>query len=446
MRIDLPEPEIFRQITERVTGQSLSSTPTGITLDAREAKPGDIFVAIQGERVDGHQFLNQAEEVGCSAALVSTRESSSSLSQIEVEDTSHFLGKIAQEWRTQFSLPVIGITGSNGKTTTKDLLTHIFSDNRVHATRGNFNTHLGIPLTLLELTSRHTLSILEMGANHLGDIGYLCGLSKPDHGLITNIAPAHLNGFGTLDNIVKAKGELFDSLPEDGYAFVNWQDSYIKDIPTAATKITYGFSHDCDFATDIDKDNNGMIILTINSHEIDLNLCQDIFALNVISACSVSITLGVEWDTFREKILSFEPSKGRCQIKKFDGITIIDDTYNANLNSTLSALDYLKSIPGNGRRIMVFGDMLELGSDSENHHKKVGDSCAAKKLDLLLCYGNQSNVTVNTAESIIEAQHFDEKKRLSEVLRENIKEGDVILFKGSRGMAMETVIEEVFEN
>ncbi|MBV54913.1 MAG: hypothetical protein CMG27_03900, partial [Candidatus Marinimicrobia bacterium] len=197
MRIDLPDPEAFRRMMAEMTKQEITAEITGIALDSREIHNGDLFVALSGEKVDGHNYINQAKENGAAAALVSSRRMDVKLPQIEVEDPEIFIGKVAAKWRTNFSIPVLGITGSNGKTTTKDLLIHIFSaSHTVHGTRGNYNTHLGLPLTLLELTSHHTFSILEMGANRAGDIEYLSNLSLPRYGLITNIARAHLKSFG----------------------------------------------------------------------------------------------------------------------------------------------------------------------------------------------------------------------------------------------------------
>ena len=186
MRIDLPEPEAFKRMISEMTKQEITVEITGIGLDSREIHPGDLFVALSGENMNGHDFLGQAKENGAVAAVVLNNRDNVNLPQIEVEEPEILVGMLAAKWRTNFSLPVIGITGSNGKTTTKDLLMHIFSaSHTVHGTRGNYNTHLGLPLTLLELTSHHTFSILEMGANRTGDIEYLSNLSLPRYGLIT---------------------------------------------------------------------------------------------------------------------------------------------------------------------------------------------------------------------------------------------------------------------
>jgi len=259
MRIDLPNPQAFGNQLSEITEQVITTDITGIATDSREVIPGDMFVAIKGERVDGHNFLNQVIEQGASLCLIEDKSAQIPNERcIITDDTVKTLGYIASEWRKQFSIPVIGITGSNGKTTTKELLRHLLSvKHQVHATEGNFNTSIGLPLSMLTLTSAHTISVLEMGANQPGDIAYLCGIAKPTHGLITNIAPAHLEGFGSIDTIAMEKGQLFLALT-DGIAFVNVSDARVLDLPTYGNKIRYGFTPDCDFSADtiIEDDEN----------------------------------------------------------------------------------------------------------------------------------------------------------------------------------------------
>ena len=445
MRIDLPDPEAFTKMIENTLDIKMVTIPTGISLDSREVKQGDLFVAIKGDRVDGHDYLQNVWTNGSVAALVTSLNPEIEIPQIKIKNPTTTLAHLAKQWRSNFSIPVIGITGTNGKTTTKDFLIHIFSaTHQTHGTSGNFNTQLGLPLTLLELTSHHTLSILEMGANKRGDIENLCVISQPRYGLITNIAPSHLQDFGSIENIAKSKSELFQALPPDGTAFVNVEDEWVKKLSTEAERITYGFCPDCDFTADLHQDDSGLLSVTINSHHLSLNSYHRLFAKNVLAACAVSISQGISWDSFQESIFTFSPAQGRCQIKEFNGITVIDDTYNANLTSTLEAIDLLFSIPASGHHIVVFGDMLELGKESESHHRQVGEQCVESELDLLLGYGNESQVTVDKARSFIDARHFEDKSRLIETLKQKIDIGDIILFKGSRGMKLETIIEEVF--
>ncbi|MFQ6674298.1 MAG: UDP-N-acetylmuramoyl-tripeptide--D-alanyl-D-alanine ligase [Fidelibacterota bacterium] len=445
MRIDIPDPGAFRAMLEREIKQTVEPVPTGISVDSREVTPGDLFVALKGENTDGHLFLEDARKRGSVAALVNHPGPEVDLLQITVEEPSATIASLSTQWRSNFSLPVLGLTGSNGKTTTKDLLVHIFSATEdVHGTRGNYNTRIGLSLTLLELTSHHTLSILEMGANQRGDIGYLSSLSFPQHGMITNIAPTHLTGFGSIENVAKAKGELFEALPADGIAFVNGDDERVTLLSTKAGKVTYGFGPGHDFSARLHRGESGLLSLTVNDHTVDLNSYNHTFARNALAACAVSVTLGVDWEIFKEMISRFTPTKGRCRVETLRGVTVIDDTYNANLTSALAALDLLFSIPVEGRRIVVFADMLELGRESESHHRVVGEWCVEKRVDLLLCYGEESRTTWEAAKPGIDSRHYAEKEKLAVVLRDEVKQGDVVLFKGSRAMALETVMEEVF--
>ena len=443
MRIDLPDPIKFMELLVKLTKCNVKLPITGVSLDSRKAKPGDLFIALVGEKLDGHKYLFQAAEKNCAAAIVSKPDNSIKIQQIPVNDPTTTITEMGNKWRSSKSVEVTGITGSNGKTTTKELLLHIFSAwHFVHGTRGNYNTHLGLPLTLLELDSRHTQSFLEMGANHRGDIGHLCSLSLPRHGLITNIAPSHLSSFGSMETITKTKGELFKSLPENGKAFINNDDKAIKTIETNAEKITYGFSSESDYFGNLKWDDHGLITLSINDENVPTRSANKIFAKNVLAASVIASTMGIPWEGIKKQINSFKGVKSRCEIIKKNGFTIIDDSYNANLTSSLAALDYLFQVPTKGKRHFVFGDMLELGVSSENHHRKIGVAASKIGVDHLYCYGPESAVTAKSAEGI-ESYHFDDKTSLLNSLRKCLKVGDIVLFKGSRGMFLESIIKEL---
>ena len=446
MRIDIKQPERFAAVFKTVTGISLHGPISGIATDSRECKEGDLYIALTGERTDGHGFLPAVMEQGAAAALVSKINKELNLQQIKVENPQFSIGKIAREWRRQFEIPVIGITGSNGKTSTKELLVHVLSTKyNVHATEGNFNTHVGLPLTLFQLENDHTISILEMGANQSGDIEYLCGIAQPTHGLITNIAPAHLAGFGTIDVITETKGALFNAL-KDGTAFVNMADERVASIPVSGEKLTFGLTPDCDFPADIHHEKDGSLTLTVDTHEIPIGSRNLSFVQNSIAVSAIAVSLAVDWENVISQINSFSPPKGRCQVKKFDTITVIDDTYNANLSSCLAALDYLKAFSGNGRRIFVFGDMFELGDSSADQHMKVGYKCTEIELDQVFTIGNDTKYTDSVLNGNIKSAHFETPAGLIAALKNSLRTGDKVLFKGSRGMAMEKIIEGVFLN
>ena len=446
MRIDLKDYNSINPIIKMVTGHELFGQIRGITTDSREAIDGDLYVALEGSVNDGHSYLNEVDTLNVAAVLINKDKGSSSLKaqKIEVTDTKKTLGDISKEWRKKFDIPIIGITGSNGKTSTKDLLYHVLKKKyNVHLTRGNYNTSIGLPLTMLEINNSHEISIVEMGANQVGDIEYLCTLAKPTHGLITNVSSAHLEGFGNIDNITKTKGALFEAL-KNGVSFVNYADDKVKNAHKLGKKITYGLNKICDFPADIHHDKDGSIILTINSQEIHTQSKNLSFAKNIIAVASVALTFGIKWSHFQERILSYQPPKSRCEVSKYDKITVIDDTYNSNLESCSAAIDYLKAFSGKGRNIVVLGDMLELGKASEEQHRSLGYKCSSSKLDAVFTLGENAFFIKESITGIQKNLHFEIRQDMIDLLKLELKEYDTVLFKGSRGMKMEKIIEGVF--
>ena len=443
MRIDLPNPDKFKHIFDMTLDESLSEKVDGISTDSRDIKEGDLYLAISGEKVDGHSFLEEVFAKGASTALVNKSIDNFKGKLIKVDDPVYAIGKIAKTWRDQFQIPVIGITGSNGKTSTKELLKYILSAKYdIHATEGNYNTSIGLPLTLLRLTEYHGVSILEMGANQPGDIEKLCKIAYPTHGLITNIAPAHLEGFGDIQTVANTKGELFKFL-SNGLSFINAADNRVNDLETYGDTITFGLTSNCDYPTDLHHNNDGSIILTIDAEEIKTNSINLSFAKNVIACSTIARELGLSWEAIKDRILTSQPPKGRCEIKTNGQITVIDDTYNANVDSTIAAIDYLKAFSGNGKRIFVFGDMLELGASSEDQHRIIGKKCQKEELSVVFTIGNETIVAHEEINNSILHKHFEQKESLLSNLNEIISEGDKILVKGSRGMRMEKIVEQI---
>ena len=441
MRINLPHPNKFAKIWEEVTDVALNKTVKGIVTDSREVRPGDLYIAISGDRVDGHTFIKDVFEKGAVCALVNSEIENADEQLIKVNNTVSTIGKMAKAWRNQFDIPVMGITGSNGKTSTKELLKHMLSAQfNIHATEGNFNTSIGLPLTLLRLTKENTISLLEMGANQPGDIAQLCEIAQPTHGVITNIAPAHLEGFGTIEAVAKTKGELFACLSK-GVSFINAADYRVGALEILGDAISFGLTPECDYPADIHHEKDGTITLTVDAEEIPTHSVNLTFAKNVIACVAISRTLGLSWGEIRENVASFQPPKGRCEVKNNGMITIIDDTYNANLESTVAAIDYLKAFSGNGQRIFVFGDMFELGDLSQDQHRRVGEKCNEAELSAVFTIGEET-VTTDAIITYSELhKHFDNKDDLLTSLKSIVKDGDKVLVKGSRGMKMETIVE-----
>ena len=443
MRIDLPNSNEFKKILCDLTKKTIDYKINGISTDSRNIKENDLYIAIKGEKFDGNEFTKDALNRGASFAIVHQIQNEKIERQFLNSNPIGLISEIATIWRDRFNIPVIGITGSNGKTSTKELLKHILSAKfDIHATEENFNTSISLPLTLLQITKYHGASIIEMGANQPGDIQKLCNITKPTHGLITNIAPAHLEGFKNIETIASTKGALFKSL-KDGISFVNEADKRVSNISFEGKKITYGVSSNCDYPTDIHNENDGTLSLTINTHELKIKSSNLSFAKNIIACCAVARELQVEWDAIEDRIHTFTPPKGRCEVKNNGSYTIIDDSYNANLESTLAALDYLNAFSGRGNKIFILGDMLELGTSSENQHREIAKKCNDININAIMTYGTETKITNKYVKESIYKKHFDNQSQLCEELKEIANKNDKILIKGSRGMKMENIVESL---
>lgn len=446
MRITLPNPKRFSRFFESVTGISLNENVSGICTDSRQCLDDDLYIAIRGERADGNDFIYDAKKLGASAVLTDKEIIiDNGIQVIKVDDVIESLGKIAKKWRDQYNIPIIGITGSNGKTTTKNLTRHLLSAKyNVHSTKGNFNTSVSLPLTLLLIEDQHDISVIEMGANQPGDIKHLADIAKPTDGLITNVGPAHLEGFGSVSNVLKEKSQLFNSIT-NGRIFKNVSDDLVKSIPTSPNTIEYGCKKDCAYSADYYREEDGNIILIVNTKELNLGSQNIVFAKNVLAASTIANTFGIDWETIQRQISSFNPTYGRSVITKQNDITIIDDTYNANYTSTVAALENLQQLPSKGRKIFVFGSMAELGDHSEEYHRKVGTKCSELGLNAVFVIGSDTLTTINELKNVDVSEHFMNKDDLIERLKKFLKKGDTVLFKGSRSMEIEKIIQEVFK-
>ena len=443
MRIDLPNSNEFKNILCDLTKKTIDYKINGISTDSRNIKENDLYIAIKGEKFDGNEFTKDALNRGASFAIVHQIQNEKIERQFLNSNPIGLISEIATIWRDRFNIPVIGITGSNGKTSTKELLKHILSAKfDIHATEENFNTSISLPLTLLQITKYHGASIIEMGANQPGDIQKLCNITKPTHGLITNIAPAHLEGFKNIETIASTKGALFKSL-KDGVSFVNEADKRVSSISFKGKKITYGVSSNCDYPTDIHNENDGTLTLTIDTNELRIKSSNLSFAKNIIACCAVARELQVEWDAIEDRIHTFTPPKGRCEVKHNGSYIIIDDSYNANLESTLAALDYLNAFSGSGNKIFILGDMLELGTSSESQHREIAKKCNDLNINAIMTYGTETKITNRYVKESIYKKHFDNQSELCEELKKRANKNDKILIKGSRGMKMENIVKSL---
>jgi UDP-N-acetylmuramoyl-tripeptide--D-alanyl-D-alanine ligase len=415
-----------------------------ILTDSRKVVSETLFAALTGEHFDGHDFAADAVRLGASALLVE-RELEADAPQLIVDDVLRALGAIAGLLRDRLDPKVVGITGSNGKTTVKEMVASILAlEGDVLATQGNYNNELGLPLTLFELEQKHRYAVLEMGASKSGDIAYLAAIGKPDVGLVNNIAPAHLEGFGSIEGVARTKGEMFAALPAGGCAVMNadepWLDLW-RSMNTAGATLTFGSSAGCDVR--LEESAEGARLQTpAGALELKLALPGRHNLINAAAATATALAMDVSMDTIRQGLERVQPVPGRLNLlHTAAGWTVIDDTYNANPASLYSALQVLSQIPGESW--LVLGDMKELGSDSSKMHREVGENARVLGIKRLFATGEMSEHTVDMFGR--GAVHFETREDLIRALRRQVRPGVNLLVKGSRSMQMESVVEAIVQ-
>ena len=415
----------------------------GCGMDTRTLPAGALFVALPGTRVDGHDFVERARECGAAAALVS-RPVATPLPVIRVVDTREALGRLAAHWRGRFRIPLVGVTGSNGKTTVKEMTAAVLRGvGPTLATEGNLNNDIGVPLTLARLGPEHRFAVVEMGANHPGEIAGLCAIARPRVGVVTHCAPAHLEGFGSVEGVARAKGELFAALPADGTAVVNADDAYAGlwiRTSAAGRRLTFGLEAVADVTGRWEpRDTGSQVHLVTPAGEADLRLALPgrHNVMNALAAAAVALALDVPLDAVVRGLESVRPVRGRLQVREARGLRVLDDTYNANPGSVAAALAVLATSPG--RRWLVLGDMGELGAESAELHRRMGRLAREAGVDRLWTLGALAALA---AESFVEGgRSFPSHAALAEALRTEAGPPATILVKGSRSMTMERVVE-----
>ena len=415
---------------------------TGITTDRRQVTPGMLFAALSGEHFDGHDYIQQANELGAVAVLV-CRKVETDLPVLQVTDVLPALGILAGYWRKQCPAKVVGITGSNGKTTVKEMVASILrQQGAVLATEGNFNNELGLPLTLFRLDTSHDYAVVEMGASYPGDIAYLAGITRPDVGVITNIGPAHLQGFITMEGVARAKGELFAALPRDGVAVFNADEPWVElwqGINKAGTVYYFGGEGE-DHIQARGNAEEVVVSTPLGEFSLQLPLPGEHNLTNALAATAVCLALNIPLADIKTGLEAVKPVRGRLSLVHANaGWTVIDDTYNANPASLYAALQVLAG--QSGEPWLVLGDMKELGSDSRKMHAELGDAARSLGVKRLFALGDASTATVDAFGP--SAVHFSNKDRLIEALRSQLKPGVACLVKGSRSMGMEHVVSAI---
>ncbi|MCK4428180.1 MAG: UDP-N-acetylmuramoyl-tripeptide--D-alanyl-D-alanine ligase [candidate division Zixibacteria bacterium] len=428
----------------------------GVSIDSRTLKNGNLFVAIPGERFDGHQFVWEATNKGASLVIIS-KEKMNQVKEKElgeipvvlVEDTKKALRDIAFWHRNKFEIPAVAITGTNGKTTTKDMIAEVLSSKfRVLKSIKSYNNLIGVPLTLFELEKDTQVLVLELGMSNPKEIGILTRTAIPNIGVITNIGPAHLESMQSLEKIAQAKFELLDNMPSPHTSVLNADDEFLAErIKNSREKtISFAIKNEADFkASELTISDEGYIGFKVNDKlNINLKLIGEHNVYNALAAFAVGTLLGVEEEKIKRCLEKYKPSELRMELVRFASIKVINDSYNANPVSMANALKTLRQMKNEGRKIAVLGDMLELGEKTLDYHFELGRSVAESGIDLLLTVGKHSPTIGQGAQeygmSPEEIFAFDNNQKVSSYLLENLKVGDLVLIKGSRKMKLEEVV------
>jgi UDP-N-acetylmuramoyl-tripeptide--D-alanyl-D-alanine ligase len=439
-------------IANALNAQMLGSdvTLTSVGTDSRHITQGQLFVALKGDKFDGHAYAAQALKDGAAAAMIADANLAVSPA-IVVKDTYQALGEMAAYWRNQFTLPIAAITGSSGKTTVKEMLAAILSaasgdKAAVLATEGNLNNHIGLPLTLLKLHAQHQFAVIEMGMNHAGEIRYLTKLTKPQVALINNAGTAHIGELGSRENIAKAKAEIFEGLSKNGTAVINADDDFAADwlAQNQDKKImTFGLTKKADVSAQYQTEDGAMQLQLSTPNgaaQVKLHVLGEHNVRNALAASAAALALGISLDDVVTGLGQFSSVKGRLNwLQGLHGARLIDDTYNANPDSMRAAIDVLST--QQGTPILVMGDMGELGDDAADMHAQIGQYAQQKGIAQLLATGELSAYAVQHFGA--NAQHFLTKEALIAGVLPLMKSGATLLVKGSRFMRMEQVVAQL---
>ncbi len=445
------------EITEAVGGTLLagagSRRVSGVSTDTRHIRRNQLFVAVKGDNFDGHDFLAQAAAQGATALLVSRKDRvfPAGAAVIWAEDTVRALGHIARHHRLRFHIPVVAVTGSAGKTSTKEMIAAVLRQKyRVLFNRGTENNHMGVPLTLLKLSRRYDMAVIEMGTNHPGEIAWLGEIACPTAAVFTNVGASHLEGLGSPEGVFKEKAALIRFLPDDGCVILNADDPYWRRLLKKAlsqTVLSYGIDANADVkASSLKMDARGIHVMMPSGEGFSLKSPSPGGVANALAAVACGNFFGVPRARAIEALGRLKPAKGRQCLLQAGGVTIIDDTYNANPVSYTNALKALDMMDVRGRVVMAAADMLELGERSDALHRAAGEAAAAARVDALFTCGEKARLIGDGARAVrasLDVRHFDGQASLSQALKDYLRPGDVFLAKGSRGMRMEKVVHDV---
>ena len=432
-----------QQVAETIGAESaaIAGQATGWSVDTRTQHSGDVYFALRGPNHDGHDYVRAALDRGAAAVVV--EHPVGVARELLVSDTLQALQSLGAWARTHWAGQVIGVTGSAGKTTTKDAIAHLLSvDMPVGRTIGNLNNHVGVPLSILRLPDDCRAAVLEMGMNHAGEIRDLAAIAKPDVGVVTNVGYAHVEFFDSIEGVAAAKRELIEGLPRDGVAVLNADDARVQRFGDShpGRTITFGFSEAANVRAEaVAFHADGSTFRTIGV-DFETGLVGRHAVMNLLAAIAVARVFGIAPERLREPVRNFAVGNMRGERIEHNGITIWNDCYNSNPEAAQSMIDVLRETPAS-RRIAVLGEMLELGRASEELHRQVGQYAAAHGVDLLIGVRGDARFMVEAASGKTTARFFDSPAEAGDFARESAHPGDAVLFKGSRGVKVEQALE-----
>ena len=427
---------------------ALHGVVTGISIDTRTIQPGDLFFALRGEHSDGHDYVKMAFEKGAIAAVVSHPIVDAGGRQIRVPDTLRAFGDLAGAYRRLFNISVVGVTGSVGKTSTKEMIAAVLRTRyETLANEKNFNNEIGVPLTLFQLEAKHEVAVIEMGMRGLGEIDRLAEIAAPTIGLITNIGYAHIERLGSRENILRAKTELYQRLPQDGIAIVpadsEFYEELLERVPAGVRKITFSVKNE--IFSDVRLINGALIEFYIVAGGKDYKMTMQSVGSHVIANALAALAVGVALNVdIPDAILALEVWKGAAGRMEFrlgkKGVTVLDDCYNAGVESMEAALETLREF--HDKRIAILGDMRELGDFTLEAHERIGRKAADVNLRMMITVGELAAKMADAAQEVstVETHHFADSDEAAAQIWEWVQPGDTVLVKGSRAMQMEKIV------
>lgn len=442
------------QLHRWVSGSKMTADASfdGISTDTRLVSTGNLFVALKGEHFDAHDFLAELPKEGVAAVVAERIPDDYPLPALLVSDTRLALGDMARHWRKHFSIPVVGVTGSNGKTTVKEMIATIFKtafgDEGRLATSGNFNNDIGVPLTIFRMNEKHRAAVIELGMNHVGEMAYLTAIAQPTIGLVNNAQREHQEFMQTVEAVAQENGTVIRSLPEKGFAVFPADEPYTAlwtEYAGSRQIITFGLTPDSDVSGQYKYANGGTFLVIENggkTYTACLATSGHHNVRNALAAAACSLAAGIDWQTIVKGLEAFSPVHGRLEKKMaFNGALLIDDTYNANPDSVRAAIDVLADISGRG--IFVLGDMGEIGNDGERYHAEVGEYARERRIGHFFTFGEMARFA--SAAYGNDGRHFVDIDEMNAALRQLLEPDMTVLVKGSRFMKMERVVNQLMD-